>query len=176
MKVVVSLLALEFSYFVSLSLLSFFLSLSLKKKKKKKSDTKCVFYKKWRDRETTKESKQSKKWSKIEKKTQELKRAKRDKKQKTRWVRLFLVSFFWKVTEDDVINVGKSITALSSLVNVQTHKDARRNLSLSLSLQTRRLRLLPATDINNTSGFAYFLSLLSLLLKSVLEFEKIKER
>ena len=47
-KVVVSLLALEFSHFVSLSLslLSFFLSLSLKKKKKKKSDTKCVFYKK----------------------------------------------------------------------------------------------------------------------------------
>ena len=38
------------------------------------------------------------------------------------------------MTEDDVINVGKSITALSSLVNVQTHKDARRNLSLSLSL------------------------------------------
>ena len=30
-------------------------------------------------------------------------RAKRDKKQKTRWVRLFLVSFFWKVTEDDVM-------------------------------------------------------------------------
>ena len=84
------------------------------------------------------------------------------------------------MTEDDVINVGKSITALSSLVNVQTHKDARRNLSLSLSLSslqtTRCLRLLPTTDINNTSGFAYFLSLLSLLLKSVLEFEKIKER
>ena len=38
------------------------------------------------------------------------------------------------MTEDDVINVGKSITALSSLVNVQTHKDARRNHSLSLSL------------------------------------------
>ena len=47
-KVVVSLLALEFSHFVSLSLFSLSFSLSLKKKKKKKKsdNNKCVFYKK----------------------------------------------------------------------------------------------------------------------------------
>jgi hypothetical protein len=45
--VVVSVLALEFSNFVSLSLFSLSFSLSLKKKKKKKkSDNKCVFFKK----------------------------------------------------------------------------------------------------------------------------------
>ena len=117
-KVVVSLLALEFSYFVSL-LSSLFLSLSLKKKKKKKSEILNVSSLKNEERSGNDE--------------------------RVKFFLLFFSSFavegetlFGLVLKSDLKgrrNVGKSISkALLISINVRTQKDARRNLSLSLSL------------------------------------------
>ena len=87
------------------------------------------------------------------------------------------------MTEDDVINVGKSITALSSLVNVQTHKDARRNLSLShLSHLCKQQRVVCVFSLLNeyqqhtaVSHISYPCALVYSKI-SLKEFEKIKER
>ena len=180
-KVVVSLRSL-FSNFPTLSLLFLlsrsFSQLSLKKSRSQEEEEE--------ERYKNEERSGGKEREKRERTKKEANKKERKKRERERFFFLsFSSSFFfdfcggvvgpfrsrfWKVTDD--VWCGQ----IHSSLNART----RRNLSFSLSLsslQTRCLRLLPTTTNNNdTSGFAYFLSLLSLILNSIGVWKERKER
>jgi len=181
-KVVVSLRSL-FSNFPTLSLL-FLLSRSFSQLSLKKSRSQ-------EEEEEERYKNEERSGGKERERERTKKEAKHQKERKKRERESFFFSFFRVLFFLRFLRWGGGTFSVSFLksdrwriwcghIHSSLNARTRRNLSFSFSLsslQTRCLRLLPTTTNNNdTSGFAYFLSLLSLILNSIGVWKERKER